>query len=57
MYAEGLEYSPDNAEIMTTIGLLFIRMGDNASAFDQLGRSLSHDPRNSKTILAVGSVI
>jgi len=42
---------------MTTIGLLFIRMGDNTAAFDYLGRSLTHDPRNTKTILASGSII
>jgi Bardet-Biedl syndrome 4 protein len=57
VYAEGLDFSPDNSEIMTTIGLLYIRTGDNIQAFDYLGKSLDHDPRNPKTILATGSII
>ena len=32
-------------------------MGENYKAFDYLGNSLTHDPKNPKTILAVGSVI
>ncbi len=33
------------------------RMGDNQRAFDHLGTSLVHDPRNVRTILAAGSII
>ena len=29
VYLEGLEFAPENAEILTTIGLLYIRMGEN----------------------------
>jgi len=29
VYLEGLEFSPENPEILTTIGLLYIRMGEN----------------------------
>ena len=38
-------------------GLLYLRLGDNSRAFDFLGNSLTHDPRNAKTILAAGSII
>ena len=33
VYLEGLEFSPENAEILTTVGLLYIRMGENFQAF------------------------
>lgn len=54
---EALKFSPDNAEVLTTIGLLYLRMGENFKAFDFLGNSLSNDPRSVKTILAAASVI
>ena len=54
---EALEFSPENPELLTSIGLLYLRMGENYRAFDFLGNSLTHDPTNAKTILAAGSVI
>ena len=54
---EALKFSPDNAEVLTTIGLLYLRMGEKFKAFDFLGNSLSNDPRSVKTILAAASVI
>ena len=57
VYLEGLEFSPENPEILTTIGLLYIRAGENFQAFQFLGNSLTHDPENPKTILAAGSII
>lgn len=36
---------------------LCCRLGDNQRAFDNLGASLLHDPRNPRTLLAVGSII
>ena len=39
------------------MGLLYLRLGENYKAFDFLGNSLTHDPRNPKTILAAGSII
>ena len=32
-------------------------MSENYQAFDYLGRSLSHDPKNPRTILAAGSIM
>mmetsp|Transcript_62300 Transcript_62300/g.103602 ORF Transcript_62300/g.103602 Transcript_62300/m.103602 type:complete len:447 (-) Transcript_62300:223-1563(-) len=57
VYLEALEFSPENPEILTTVGLLYLRLGENYKAFDFLGNSLTHDPRNPKTILAAGSII
>jgi Bardet-Biedl syndrome 4 protein len=33
VYLEGLDFSPENAEILTQIGMLYIRMGENFQAF------------------------
>ncbi|TMW64964.1 hypothetical protein Poli38472_009131 [Pythium oligandrum] len=57
VYLEALEFSPENPEILTTLGLLYLRIGENFRAFDYLGNSLTHDPRSAKTILAAGSII
>mmetsp|Transcript_19620 Transcript_19620/g.66758 ORF Transcript_19620/g.66758 Transcript_19620/m.66758 type:complete len:407 (+) Transcript_19620:25-1245(+) len=57
VYLEALEFSPENPDILTTIGLLYLRLGENYRAFDFLGNSLTHDPKNAKTILAAGSII
>ncbi|OQR89056.1 sporangia induced Bardet-Biedl syndrome 4 protein, partial [Thraustotheca clavata] len=57
VYLEALEFSPENPELLTTIGLLYLRIGENFRAFDYLGNSMTHDPRNAKTILAAGSII
>jgi Bardet-Biedl syndrome 4 protein len=43
--------------MLTTIGLLYLRIGENMRAFDFLGNSLTHDPKNARTILAAGSII
>ena len=52
-----MQFSPENCEILTTIGLLYIRIGENFQAFQFLGNSLTHDAKNPKTILATGSII
>jgi Bardet-Biedl syndrome 4 protein len=33
VYLEGLEHSPENSELLTTIGLVYIRLGENFQAF------------------------
>jgi len=57
VYLEALEFSPENPELLTTAGLLYLRLGENYRAFDFLGNSLTYDPCNPKTILAAGSII
>lgn len=57
VYMDALDFSPENAEILTTIGLLHLQQGDTSKAFDFLGNSLTHDPKSAKTILAAGSII
>jgi Bardet-Biedl syndrome 4 protein len=57
VYMEALESCPENAELLTTVGLLYLKLGNNAKAFEYLGNSLTYDPKNAKTILAAGSII
>jgi Bardet-Biedl syndrome 4 protein len=57
VYLEALEFSPENPEILTMIGLMYLRLGENYKAFDFLGNALTHNPRDAKTILAAGSII
>jgi len=57
VYQDALDFSPENPELLTTMGLVWLRLQDNPKAFVQLGNSLTHDPRNAKTILAAGSII
>ena len=56
-YLEALEFSPENPELLTTVGLLYLRTGENFRAFDYLGNSLTLDPKDPRTILAAGSII
>lgn len=53
---EALEFSPESPELLTTLGLLHLQQGENHKAFDCLGNALTHDPRNTKAILAAGWV-
>lgn len=48
VYQEALDAAPENPEILTTLGLLFLRQGDSSRAFQFLGNSLTYDPRNPK---------
>jgi len=41
-------FSPENPEVLTTVGLLYLRMGENFRAFEFLGNSLTHDNKNPK---------
>ena len=54
---DAIEVSPENPELLTTIGLLYLKLGNNTKAFEFLGNSLTYDPKNAKTILAAGSII
>lgn len=56
-YMEALESCPENPELLTTVGLLFLKLGNNTKAFEYLGNSLTYDPKSAKTILAAGSII
>jgi Bardet-Biedl syndrome 4 protein len=56
-YRKALEVAPDNTEILTTLGLLYLKTGSNQQAFEVLGKALSYDPSNVAGILAAGSMM
>jgi Bardet-Biedl syndrome 4 protein len=56
-YMDACEFSSENPELLTIIGLLHLKLGNNAKAFEYLGNSLTYDPKNAKSILAAGSII
>jgi Bardet-Biedl syndrome 4 protein len=56
-YLEALELSPESPEILTALGLLYLRLGETYRAFEYLDSALTKDPRNPRTILAAGSII
>jgi Bardet-Biedl syndrome 4 protein len=57
VYLKALEFTPENTTILTALGLLYNRMGEAITAFEYLGKALTHDPKNGKVILAAGSII
>jgi len=56
-YTQALEFSPDNPEMLTTLGLAYVRADNEYKAFQCLGNSLTHDPRDPRTILAACAII
>ena len=50
VYQDALDFSPENPDLLTTIGLAYLRLDDHQRAFDYLGNALTHDPRNVKSI-------
>lgn len=47
----------ENTTIMIELGLLHLRLGEGGRAFELFGTALSYDPRDTKAILAAGSII
>ncbi|XP_034015765.1 LOW QUALITY PROTEIN: Bardet-Biedl syndrome 4 protein-like [Thalassophryne amazonica] len=57
VYKRAVEFSPENTELLTTLGLLFLQLGKYQKAFKHLGNALTFDPNNYKAILAAGSMM
>ena len=57
VYKEALAISAEDAELMTTLGLLYLKNNKHQEAFEYLGNSLAYSPTEHKAILAVGSVM
>ncbi|XP_040574584.1 BBSome complex member BBS4 [Lepeophtheirus salmonis] len=56
MLKESLEYFPENSELSTKLGLLYLQLGQSQMAFEQLGNALIFNPLNSDALLALGSI-
>jgi len=57
VYKKAVEFSPENPDLMTTLGLLYLQTGDSQKAFEQLGNAMTYDPKNVKAIVGAGSMI
>lgn len=57
VYKKAVEFSPENTELLTTLGLLYLQLGVYQKAFEHLGNALTYDPSNYKAILAAGSMM
>ncbi|XP_073917617.1 BBSome complex member BBS4 isoform X1 [Castor canadensis] len=57
IYKRAVEFSPENTELLTTLGLLYLQLGVYQKAFEHLGNALTYDPANYKAILAAGSMM
>jgi len=57
VFKKAIEFSPENPDLLTTLGVLYLQTGQNQRAFDQFGTSLSYDVTNVKATLAAGAMI
>ena len=47
----------ESPELLTTLGLLYMRAGQHQKAFEQLGSALAHQNDSTGAILAAGSMM
>ncbi|KAL3860562.1 hypothetical protein ACJMK2_010675 [Sinanodonta woodiana] len=57
IYKQAVEYSPENPELLTTLGLLYMQVGQFQKAFENLGNAMTYDPSYIKAIMAAGSMM
>nr|XP_014339446.1 PREDICTED: Bardet-Biedl syndrome 4 protein isoform X2 [Latimeria chalumnae] len=57
VYKKAVEFFPENTELLTTLGLLYLQFGVYQKAFEHLGNALTYDPSNYRAILAAGSMM
>ncbi|KAH9507656.1 Bardet-Biedl syndrome 4 protein [Bulinus truncatus] len=56
-YRSAVEYSPENPDLLTTLGLLYMQVNQFQKAFENLGNAMAYNPSHTKAILAAGSII
>nr|CAB3225158.1 Bardet-Biedl syndrome 4 protein [Phallusia mammillata] len=54
---KGVDFAPENTDLLTSLGLLHLRNESFHRAFELLGQALTYDPENYKAILAAGSLM
>ncbi|XP_013408748.1 Bardet-Biedl syndrome 4 protein [Lingula anatina] len=57
VYKRAVEFSPENPDILSTMGLLYMQVGQFQKAFEHLGNALTYNPTHTKAILAAGSMM
>lgn len=56
-YLEALSYSPENTEVLTKLGLLYLSKRNRNRAMEFLGSALTLDRKNEDALLASGSIL
>lgn len=56
-YRSAVEYSPENPDLLTTLGLLYMQVNQFQKAFENLGNAMTFDPSHTKAIMAAGSMM
>ncbi|CAL1533275.1 unnamed protein product, partial [Lymnaea stagnalis] len=56
-YRSAVEYSPENPDLLTTLGLLYMQVNQFQKAFENLGNAMTFDPSHTKAIIAAGSMM
>ncbi|XP_076112838.1 BBSome complex member BBS4-like [Mytilus galloprovincialis] len=57
IYKQAVEYSPENPDMLTTLGLLYMQVTQFQKAFENLGNAMTYDPSHVKAIMAAGSMM
>ncbi|KAH3798765.1 hypothetical protein DPMN_152368 [Dreissena polymorpha] len=57
IYKQAVEFSPENPDMLTTLGLLYMQVGQYQKAFECLGNAMTYDPMHVKAIMAAGSMM
>lgn len=50
-------WNPEDPDLLTTLGLLHLQLGESQQAFEALGGALTFDPSHGMAILAAGSMM
>ena len=57
LYNWNSRLNPEDPDLLTTLGILHLQVGQVKRAFERLGSALTFDPTHAKAILAAGSMI
>ncbi|KAJ8302705.1 hypothetical protein KUTeg_019101 [Tegillarca granosa] len=57
IYKQAVEFSPENPDLLTTLGLLYMQIGQYQKAFENLGNAMTYDPTHVKAIMAAASMM
>eukprot|EP00731_Ephydatia_muelleri_P026396 Em0018g496a len=57
VFKKAVKHNPEDPELLSTLGLLYLQTNSTEKAFECLGSALTYDPGNGKAILAAGAMM
>lgn len=57
VYSDAIAAFPESTELLTSAGLVHLQLGHASKAFELFGNALTYDARDTKAILAAGSIM